>query len=89
MSGFLKRNAFHNLKIRGYAASPGQNAAKMFPETLAKIIKDGGYIPDHVFNAGKTGLHLKKMPDRTYIAKSQKKSSKDYHIVVMLREIKF
>lgn len=75
LARFLKRNALHNLKIRGDAASADQEAAKKFPETLAKIIEDGGYSPDQVFNADETGLFWKKMPDRTYIAKSEKKAS--------------
>lgn len=56
LSGFLKRNAFHNLKIRGEVASANQEEAKMFPEKLIKIIEDGGYCPHQVFNADETGL---------------------------------
>lgn len=74
LSQFIKRNAFHNLKIRGDAASADQEAGKTFPETLAKIIEDGGYSPDQVFNADETGLFWKKMPNRTYIAKTEKKA---------------
>lgn len=75
LSKFLKRNAFHNLKIRGDTASADQEAAKKFPETLAEIIEEGGYSPDQVFNADETGLFWKRMPSRTYIAKSEKKAS--------------
>lgn len=72
LTGFLKRHAFHNVKIKGEIASADENAAKSFPEKLVKIIEDGGYIPDQVFNADETGLFWKKMPTRTYIAKSEK-----------------
>ena len=36
------------------------------------MIHDGGYVPDQIFNADETGLYWKKMPTRTYIAKTQK-----------------
>ena len=73
--GFLKRNSLHNVKITGEVASANTEGAKDFPEKLAIIIEDGGYLPDQVFNADETGLFWKKMPDRTYIAKSEKKAS--------------
>ncbi|UYV69890.1 SPOPL [Cordylochernes scorpioides] len=40
-----------------------------------KIIKDGGYCAHQIFNADETGLFWKKMPTRTYIAKSEKNAS--------------
>ena len=42
LTGFLKRNAFHNLKIKEEIASADEKAAKTFPAELAKIIEDGG-----------------------------------------------
>ncbi|GFX53739.1 DDE-1 domain-containing protein [Trichonephila clavipes] len=50
-----------------------EEAARKYPEKLAKIIKDGEYCAHQVFNADETGLFWKKMPTRTYIAKSEKK----------------
>ncbi|GFV50166.1 MAU2 chromatid cohesion factor homolog [Trichonephila clavipes] len=45
-------------------ATADEGAAKIFPEELAKIIEDGDYSADQVFNADETGL-LEKMPNRT------------------------
>ncbi|XP_067136827.1 tigger transposable element-derived protein 1-like [Centruroides vittatus] len=73
--GFLRRHALHNLKIKGEAASADETAAKNYSKVLAKIIEDGGYCPDQVFNADETGLFWKKMPSRTFIAKSKKTAS--------------
>ncbi|GFX23125.1 retrovirus-related Pol polyprotein from transposon 297 [Trichonephila clavipes] len=56
LSGFLKRNALHNIKITGESATADEGAAKIFPEELAKIIEDGNYSADQVFNADETGL---------------------------------
>lgn len=75
MTGFIKRNNFHNIQIRGEAASADESASAAYPEKFKKIIEDGGYCPDQVFNADETGLFWKKMPSRTYIAKSEKQAS--------------
>lgn len=72
LTGFLKRHAFHNVKIQGELASADENAAKNYPNELAKIIQEGGYTPDQIFNADETALFWKQMPKRTFISKSQK-----------------
>ncbi|GFX51947.1 tigger transposable element-derived protein 1 [Trichonephila clavipes] len=82
LTGFLKRNALHYIKITGESATAEEGAAKIFPEELAKTIEDGDYSADQVFNADETGLYWKKLPNRTYIAKDEKiasghKASKD------------
>ncbi|UYV61603.1 hypothetical protein LAZ67_1005513 [Cordylochernes scorpioides] len=75
LTGFIKSHSFHNLKIKGEVASADEEAARKYPEKLAKIIKDGGYCAHQIFNADETGLFWKKMPTRTYIAKSEKNAS--------------
>ncbi|UYV63240.1 EPM2AIP1 [Cordylochernes scorpioides] len=75
LTGFIKIHSFHNLKIKGEVASADEEAARKYPEKLAKIIKDGGYCAHQIFNADETGLFWKKMPTRTYIAKSEKNAS--------------
>ncbi|GFW02775.1 tigger transposable element-derived protein 1 [Trichonephila clavipes] len=57
------------------SATADEGAAKIFPEELAKIIDDGDYSADQVFNADETGLYWKKLPNRTYIAKDEKTAS--------------
>ncbi|GFY03534.1 tigger transposable element-derived protein 1 [Trichonephila clavipes] len=74
-TGFLKRNALHNIKITGESATAEEGAAKIFPEELAKIIEDGDYSADQVYNADETGLYWKKLPNCTYIAKDEKTAS--------------
>ncbi|GFS93684.1 tigger transposable element-derived protein 1 [Trichonephila clavipes] len=60
---------------RGECATADEGGAKIFPEELAKIIEDGVYSADQVFNADETGLYWKKLPNRTYIAKDEKTAS--------------
>ncbi|GFX87668.1 tigger transposable element-derived protein 1 [Trichonephila clavipes] len=71
LTGFLKRNALHNIKITGESATADEGAAKIFPEELVKIIEDGDYSAD----ADETGLYWKKLPNLTYIAKNEKTAS--------------
>ncbi|XP_023289525.1 tigger transposable element-derived protein 1-like, partial [Orussus abietinus] len=71
-TGFLQRYALHNVKIQGEAVSTDETAAMNYRKVLAEIIDDGGYCPNQVFNADGTGLFWKKMPSRTFIAKSEK-----------------
>ncbi|GFX73979.1 tigger transposable element-derived protein 1 [Trichonephila clavipes] len=73
LTRFLKRNALHNIKITGESATADEGAAKIFPEELAKIIEDGDYSADQVFNADETGLYWKKLLNR--IAKDEKTAS--------------
>ncbi|GFY25759.1 tigger transposable element-derived protein 1 [Trichonephila clavipes] len=77
LTGFLKRNALHNIKVTGESTTADEGAAKIFPEELAKIIEDGDYSADQVFNADETGLYWKKLPNRTYITKNCKWTYKE------------
>lgn len=69
---FRSRADLHNIKVQGEAASADHAAASDFPDTLAEIIREGGYSAEQVFNVDETGLFWKRMPDRTYIAKEEK-----------------
>ena len=72
LANFVKRFSLHNVAVKGESASADNSAAAAFPNTLAKIIDDGHYNSDQVFNMDETGLFWKKMPSRTYITMSQK-----------------
>ncbi|GFY18213.1 tigger transposable element-derived protein 1 [Trichonephila clavipes] len=74
VSGYLIQEKALNETI-GESATADEGAAKIFPEELAKIIEDGDYSADQVFNADETGLYWKKLPNRTYIAKDEKTAS--------------
>lgn len=69
---FKNRFNLHNLKMKGEAASADEPAAKEYPNILKGIIERGGYKPQQVFNVDETGLYWKRMPDRTYISKTEK-----------------
>ncbi|XP_071052906.1 tigger transposable element-derived protein 1-like [Onthophagus taurus] len=68
---FKNWHSLHSLKLMGESASADHEAAKLYPDRLMRIIEDGCYLPQQVFNADETGLFWKKMPSRTFISKIQ------------------
>ncbi|XP_053561290.1 tigger transposable element-derived protein 1-like [Bombina bombina] len=68
---FVKRSNLHNIKVQGEAAAADTEAAESYPSDFAKIIEDGGYSMDQIFNVDETGLFW-KMPARTFIARQEK-----------------
>ncbi|XP_069396460.1 tigger transposable element-derived protein 1-like [Delphinus delphis] len=69
---FKARANNHNVKVSVKAVSADMVTAREFPEMLREITVEGEYLPEQVFNVDKTGLHWKRMPDRSYISKEEK-----------------
>ena len=89
---FLKRQAFHNVKVKGEVASADEIAANSFTNEPAQIIEQGGCTPDQIFNPDETGLFCKKMSARTYQAKSEKsvrgfKTAKDRLTLILCSNV--
>lgn len=69
---FKTRFTLHNVKLVGEAASADHKAAEEFPSEFKKIVEEGEFCAEQVFNADESGLFWKRMPSRTFLSKSEK-----------------
>ncbi|XP_064100910.1 tigger transposable element-derived protein 1-like [Macrobrachium nipponense] len=70
----LKSVPLKSVPLCGEAASADTDAARRYVEDeFPKLISDGGYLPEKVFNMDKTGPFWKRMPSRTFLFKDEVK----------------
>ena len=65
LRNFKSRHDIHEVRIRGEQRSADEAAATEYPPLLKKIIDEGQYGPEQIYNADETGLYFKMLPDRT------------------------
>lgn len=71
---FKKRYHLKKVALHGEAASADQPAAEDYVNnTFRKILEEGQYQQEQVFNMDETGLFWKRMPSRTFIFKDEAK----------------
>nr|XP_020827544.1 tigger transposable element-derived protein 1-like isoform X2 [Phascolarctos cinereus]XP_020827545.1 tigger transposable element-derived protein 1-like isoform X2 [Phascolarctos cinereus]XP_020827546.1 tigger transposable element-derived protein 1-like isoform X2 [Phascolarctos cinereus]XP_020827547.1 tigger transposable element-derived protein 1-like isoform X2 [Phascolarctos cinereus] len=72
---FKARHSLPNLGTSSETVSTDTEAAAKYPEALRRVIEEGGYTPQQVFNVDETGLFWKRLPDRTFISAEEKTAS--------------
>ncbi|MCK5921306.1 MAG: hypothetical protein KAG66_10220 [Methylococcales bacterium] len=67
LCSFLKKKKIRNVKLVGERATADEVEAEKYPDLLAKIVEDGGYVPEQIYNMDETGLQWKRMPNSTFV----------------------
>uniref|UniRef100_A0A674KH34 HTH CENPB-type domain-containing protein n=1 Tax=Terrapene triunguis TaxID=2587831 RepID=A0A674KH34_9SAUR len=62
---FKKRHTISQVLVSGEIRSADKEAADSYPIELKKLLEEGCYTADQVYNCDETGLCFKMLPDRT------------------------
>ena len=68
---FCNRTNYGSVNLHGESASADHEVAEKYPEQLKKIIEEGGYPENQIFNVDEAGVFWKMPPTRTIKKKDQ------------------
>ena len=67
---FKGRHGISQVTIRGEQRSADLDAAESYPVELRRLLQEGGYNEEQVYNCDETGLYFKMLPDKTLATKT-------------------
>ncbi|GFW98180.1 tigger transposable element-derived protein 1 [Trichonephila clavipes] len=70
---FKRRSVIKHVLMHGESASADKKAADKYCLKFQEFIETEGYCPQQIFNCDETGLFWKRVPNRTYITKDEKR----------------
>ena len=84
---FKTRHGIRNLSIQGEKLSAAEETVEPFIQKLHRVMEEKNLIPEQIYNANKTGLLWKCLPQRTLVSCREKsapgfKKAKD-HLTVL------
>lgn len=68
---FKQRSHFHNIEVQDEASNAHVGDATCYLKNLAKIVNEGSYTKQQIFNVDKTAFYW-KVPSRIFIAREEK-----------------
>lgn len=68
---FKKRHGIRQLTITGETLSSDCDAAKEYLGEFEKIIREGKYSPQQIYNADETGLNFRALPTKSLASKAE------------------
>jgi len=77
---FRRRSGIKHVVMHGESASADKEEAEKFCRKFQEFIKKEEYRPEQIFSCDKTGLFWKRMPNRTYITKDEKRLPEHKHM---------
>ncbi|KAG6940245.1 tigger transposable element derived 5 [Chelydra serpentina] len=66
---FKKRHTISQVLVSGEIHSAGKEAANSYPTELKKLLEEGCYTADQIYNCNETGLCFKMLPGHTLATK--------------------
>ena len=65
LDNFLERHSLRHLQVKGEKSSADSVAAIAFKESFAALLDENGYDLDKVYNADKTGVMYRALPNKS------------------------
>ena len=74
LAAFKKRYEVKYALKHGESRSADEEAARTYPEIFQRLVTEGGYSRDQIFNCDETGIYWKRAPKSTLIAKNERQA---------------